>query len=175
MKSLHRKISNLIIRYAILIAVAIPNFWIFYTLFTPLTIYPADFFLGLVYSTTSLNGNLITISDCFPIEIVGACIGASAYYLLLVLNLSTPGIPMRKRTKVLLTSFFAFWILNLARIVFLSVLFASGSPLVETLHKIFWYVFSIFLVVGIWFAEVKIFKIKEIPFYSDIKFLRRLK
>ena len=35
-------------------------------------------------------------------------------------------------------------------------------------HKIFWYSLSILFVVGIWFLEVKLFKIKSIPFYSDI-------
>jgi hypothetical protein len=30
---------------------------------------------------------------------------------------------------------------------------------------------SIVFVVGIWFAEVRFFKIKEIPFYDDLRFV----
>jgi hypothetical protein len=30
---------------------------------------------------------------------------------------------------------------------------------------------STIFIVGIWFLEVHIFKIKEIPFFSDVKFL----
>ena len=38
-------------------------------------------------------------------------------------------------------------------------------------HEIVWYVFGTLFVVGIWFAEVKIYNLKEIPVYSDIKLL----
>ena len=37
--------------------------------------------------------------------------------------------------------------------------------------EVLWYLGSTLFVIGIWFIEVKLFKIKEIPIYSDIKFL----
>jgi hypothetical protein len=57
------------------------------------------------------------------------------------------------------------------RIFFLGILYIYGSPFFDLLHKILWYFGSVFLTVGIWFLEVYLFKIKEIPFYSDLKFL----
>ena len=68
-------------------------------------------------------------------------------------------------------SFILFLIINILRIFFLSLLFISGSSWFDFTHELFWYLVSIVFVVGIWFTEVKLFKIKEIPFYSDLKLL----
>ena len=157
-------------RYIILVVVAIPTPWVFYLIFTPLTIYPVYFTLGLFFET-SLIGNIILISGCFPIEIVGACIGGSAYYLLFILNLATPKINLKKRATMLFIAFLAFLILNILRIILLSFMFVSGSIYLEIVHSFFWFFLSTAFVVGIWFAEVKFFKIKEIPFYSDLKWI----
>jgi exosortase/archaeosortase family protein len=85
--------------------------------------------------------------------------------------LSTPGIQVRKRIKMLSLAFFSFLIVNIIRILVLSVIAVSGSVFFDITHKIFWYSLSTLFVVAIWFAEIKFFKIKAIPFYSDIKFL----
>jgi exosortase/archaeosortase family protein len=166
-----RQLLSLVIRYAILIIVAVPNLWIFYFIFLPLTSYSVNFLLDLFFKSASLAGNIITISGCFPVEIVGACVGGSAYYLLLILNLSTPGINILKRIKFIAASFLAFFFLNLLRILILSFLFISGSPFFDITHSLFWYALSTIFVVGIWFAGVKFFRIKNIPFYSDLKFI----
>ena len=68
-------------------------------------------------------------------------------------------------------SFGCFLILNIARIFFLSIAYVNGYSWFDFTHKLFWYLGSSIFVVGIWFAEVKLFKIKQIPFYSDLKFL----
>ena len=109
-------------------------------------------------------------------EIIKACIIGSAYYLLLILNLSTPNIKLKKRILMIVLSFAALLFVNIFRIVFLSILFASKFSLLNLVHKLFWYLGSIIVVILIWFAEVKIFNIREIPFYSDIKlFLTSIK
>ncbi|MCK5043514.1 pacearchaeosortase [Candidatus Pacearchaeota archaeon] len=169
MKKISKQFLDISLRYAILILLALPGFAIFYFVFAPLTIYPIYFLLGLFFDV-SLMGDIIFINE-IPIELIGACIAGSAYYLLSILNLSTPKIKLQKRIKILLLSFGVFLILNILRIFFLSLVFMSGSALFDITHKLFWYIGSILFVVGIWFAEVKLFKIKEIPFYSDIKFL----
>jgi exosortase/archaeosortase family protein len=166
-------IIDIFVRYAILIAVALPNFWLFYLIFTPLTIYPIYFLLSLFFET-ALMGNIILVSKLYPIELIGACIAGAAYYLLLILNLSVPNIKIKKRIKMILISFTALLILNLIRIFTLSLVFISGNPMFDLAHRLFWYIGSTVFVVGIWFAEVKFFKIKEIPFYSDFKNLLRL-
>ena len=83
MNKLSKQLSDLLIRYAILILIALPGLWFFYFIFTPLTIYPVYFLLSL-FLDTSLIGNIILIGE-FPIELIPACIAGSAYYLLLIL------------------------------------------------------------------------------------------
>ena len=169
MKKISKQFLDIIIRYFILILLALPGFAIFYFVFAPLTIYPVYFLLNLFFDV-SLMQDIVLINE-IPIELIGACIAGSAYYLLSILNLSTPKIKLQKRVKMIFLSFGVLLILNILRIFFLSLVFISGSSSFDIAHKLFWYTGSIIFVVGIWFAEVKLFKIKEIPFYSDIKFL----
>jgi len=171
-KTSSKKITNLIIRYTLLILVAIPNLWIFYYIFTPLTKYSVYFLLNLFFESASLIGDSIVIAGCpFPIEIIGACVGGSAYYLLLTLNLSTKGIEIKKRLKMILIAFLLFFLLNISRILILSFLFLYHSSFFDITHSIFWYALSTIFVVGIWFSEINFFKVKSIPFYSDLKFI----
>lgn len=165
-----KKFFDILIRYLILVLVALPGLWIFYFVFTPLTIYPIYLFFGLFFDVLLL-GNILIINNEFPIEFIKACIAGSAYYLLLILNLSTPKIDLKKRVKMIILSFALFLFVNLLRILILIFLFIYGFPYFDAAHEFFWYFMSTLFVIGIWFAEVKIFKIKGIPFYSDLKFL----
>lgn len=170
-KKINRRLFlDIIIRYLILVLVALPNLFIFYFVFTALTVYPVYFLLGLFFDVAFLSKVYILVNNV-PIELISACIAGSAYYLLLVLNLATPKIKLKTRIYALLFSLAAFLILNILRIFILSALAVTGFSFFDVTHLIFWYGFSTIIVVGIWFAEVKIFRIKEIPFYSDIKFL----
>jgi len=161
---------DIILRYLILILIALPGLFIFYFIFTPLTVYPVYFLLGLFFDVAILSKIHILVNN-IPIELISACIAGAAYYLLLVLNLSTPKIKLKTRISAIIFSFIAFLILNILRIFVLSSLAATGFSYFNVTHTVFWYGFSTIIVIGIWFAEVKIYKIKEIPFYSDIKFL----
>lgn len=157
------------LRYLILVLVALPNLYLFYLIFTPLTVYPVYFILNLFFSAT-LEGTTVLVKE-IPIEIVKSCVAGSAYYLLTILNLSTPNIKLNKRIKILLVSFLAFLLINILRIVILSFMALSDSSFFDITHQITWYLLSVLFVVGIWFSIVKAFKIKKIPVYSDIKFL----
>ena len=168
MNKLFNQFLDLVTRYAILIIIALPNLWLFYFIFTPLTVYPVYFLLSLFFDT-SLMGNIILVSHYFPIELIEACIAGSAYCLLLIFNLSIPKIKLQKRARMILLSFTSLLILNILRIFLLSLMFISGTSLFDITHRLFWYLGSVVFVIGIWFAEVKFFKIKEIPFYSDIR------
>jgi len=152
-----------------LIAVALPNFWIFYFIFTPLTVYPVYFLLSFFYDSLLIE-NIILVNDV-AIDLIKACIAGSAYYLLLILNLSIPKIKIQKRIKMILFAFGIFLAVNVLRIFLLGIMILEKSSLFNFTHQLFWYLVSIVFVVGIWFTEVKIFKIKEIPFYSDIVFV----
>lgn len=160
---------NLVLRYLILIIVAIPNLYLFYLIFTPLTVYPVYFVFNLFYDVVLSNNTLLF--NGYDLEIVNACVAGAAYYLLLMLNLATPKIKIKKRLKMILFSFSALLTLNVIRIIFLGFLHVAGSAFFDITHLVFWYFISIIFVVGLWFFQVKYFKIKEIPFYSDLKFL----
>jgi len=160
---------SIIVRYLILIIAAFPNLWIFYKIFTPLTIYPVAWILSTFFHISILSGNIIFINHLIPIQLIGACIAGSAYYLLFILNLATPKINLKKRATTILISFLIFLIINIFRIFILTLVAVSGSSLFDITHRLFWYALSTLFVIAIWFWEVKIFRIKEIPFYSDIK------
>ena len=163
--------SNLLLRYLVLVIVALPNLFLFYLIFTPLTAYPVFWLLSILYDAALLNGNIIIINREVSIELIRACIAGSAYYLLLILNLTTPKIKLKKRIHMVLTAFAAFLVLNILRIFFLSIMAISGSSYFDVTHRLFWYLFSTVFVIGIWFFQVKKYRIKEIPIYSDLKFL----
>jgi exosortase/archaeosortase family protein len=169
MKSDISSFLDIAVRYSILIIIGLLSNVIFYVLFTSLTVYSVYFLLELFFDT-SLVSNIIIINK-LPIEIIGSCIAGSAYFLLLILNLSTRGITLKKRIGMLLFSFLSLLLINILRITLLSIMFVSGQPSFDITHRLFWYLGSTLFVIGIWFLSIKIFKIKEVPFYSDIKFL----
>ena len=164
------RISELFIRYILLILLAFQNLFIFSFIFSPATIYPVFFLLKLFFNVY-LTKNIVIINNFIKIELIEACIASSAYYLLLILNLSTPNIKLKQRLKAVFFSFGTFLILNIFRIVLLTFLYVEGNNFFDITHKLFWYTLSTIFVIGIWFVEVRLFKIKEVPFYSDIKFL----
>lgn len=157
----------MIIRYLILVLVAIPGFGYIYYLLSPITTYPVGFLLSLIYNVHIAPGTIL-IGDLALIEIIGACIAGSAYYFLLILNLSVPNVGWKKRLNMIVFSFVIFLIINVLRIFVLSIMFVSGSAFFDVTHKIFWYLGSTLFVILIWFLEVKVFKIEGIPFYTDL-------
>jgi exosortase/archaeosortase family protein len=165
-------ILDIVIRYSILLVTGIFSSIIFYSIFYLLTIYPL-YFIFKIFFDVSIFSNTIFVRN-FPVEIIEACVASSAYYLLFILNLSIPNIKISKRIKMLAFSFGLFLIINLLRIFLLSLLLISGNSLFDLTHKLFWYAGSTIFLVGIWFLSVKLFKIREIPFYSDMKYLFKL-
>jgi exosortase/archaeosortase family protein len=169
MKKDSKKVLFLFLRYLALIVLVIPGLSLFYYVFLPLTKYPVFYILDIFFKAV-LSGDTILIG-AKNLDIIGACVAGSAYYFLLILNLSTPDIKPSKRINMILLSFLIFLIVNILRIVILGVMFVNNSSLFELTHEVLWYAGSTILVVGIWFYEVKVFKIKSIPVYSDIKYL----
>ena len=81
-----RKVVSIVIRYSVLLFFGI-FLSLFYKFFLPLTIFPSFLLLGIIYEAI-IVGNTIVVNG-FLIEIVSACVAGSAYYLLLILNLTT--------------------------------------------------------------------------------------
>jgi len=162
-------IKNLIVRYAIILLLAL-FFPVFYMIFTPLTLYPVYLILSLFYSVIIEKTALIVNGN--SINLIDACIAGSAYFLLAILNLSTPNV--KKRILSLAFGLLSFLLLNILRIVVLSALFLSNFSYFTETHLISWYVLTAFFVLAIWIMTVKIFRIKEIPAYSDFISLKNI-
>jgi exosortase/archaeosortase family protein len=162
-------ISSILLRYLIIAVVAIPNLYFFYLIFTPLTLYPVYFLLSL-FSATSISSGAQIVFGGITITLIESCIAGSAYYLLFLLNFAIPGVSVKKRFNSIVASFLLLLILNVLRIVLLSLLAYNGSAYFDITHKVFWYLLSTVFVVGIWFWEISYFKIKGYPFYDDLSF-----
>jgi len=160
-----KDIVSFLLRYGILVILGI-FLSLFYKILFVLTIWPSFFLLTLFYNP-SIVGNSIFING-FTIEIVNACVAGSAYYLLLILNLTTP-MKIKKRFFSLLFSLSSLLVLNVLRIFILSILFVESFAFFDITHKLLWYFLSIVFVVGVWLLTTWIFKIKKIPVYSDIR------
>ncbi|MAG38364.1 hypothetical protein CMI45_03195 [Candidatus Pacearchaeota archaeon] len=160
-----KSVYSLITRYLILVIVAIPNLFIFYKVFTPLTVYLSYLVLSLFSQVQLTLPSTLNLSS-LTIEIIPACVAGAAYYLLLLLNLTTP-MALKKRIKSILFLFTTFLILNVIRISAFALIITNGYTYFDLAHKVTWYFGSTILVILIWFANVYIFKIREIPVYSD--------
>ncbi len=159
----------IIIRYVIVLLIAIfSNF--FYTIFTPLTIYPTYVILSLTQSTTLTNTTIAFNGTQFTF--IPACIAGTAYLILTILILTTRGIKPITRIKTLLTTYILFLLLNITRVLILIFIYTFISEqLFHTLHLIFWHILSTVFVLLIWIVTIKLYNIKNIPFYSDIIYL----
>jgi len=168
-----KKIFGILLRYFVLILFGF-FIKIFYSVFTPSTI----FFLKKtisIFSYVLVKDNIfliITKNKFLEIEIIPACIAGSAYYLLLALNLLTP-MKTKKRFLFIFVSFLLFFSFNLLRLFLLISLELKG---IETFfyHKLLWYLGSTMFVFFIWLINIKIFKIREIPFVNDFMYLKKL-
>ena len=158
---------GIVLRYLILILIALPNLYLFYLIFTPLTIYPVYFLLNLFFNAQLVQNTILV--NGINIEIISACVAGSAYYLLLILNLTTPNLLLKQRLKMIFLSFTALLALNVLRILILVLILLLSPSLFDITHKVFWYAISILFVILIWFSQVKFYKIKQIPVYSDIR------
>lgn len=162
------QIFSILTRYIILLILGMFNIFLFYFIFTPLTFYPVLWILNLIYGSVISSPDTILFKGYFA-TLVPACIAGSAYYLLTILNLTTP-MKAKTRAKSIIFLLASFLIINVIRIVIFAVIYAEkGYELFNTAHLATWYFGSTILVVLLWFANVLIFKIHNIPIYTDIK------
>jgi exosortase/archaeosortase family protein len=186
-------ITSILQRYLLLLILGLGNLFIFYLILTPLTIYPVFFLINQFYDAVLLSGAQTQICEIFSnslpflqnilcikttiffedyyANIIPACIAGSAYYLLLILNLSTP-MSISKRVKSLLFLLGLFLLLNIIRIFSFAMFFASKNyEIFNIAHVSSWYFGSTLLVILLWFSNIYLFKIKSIPVFTDIKTL----
>ncbi len=163
------KVISLILRYLLIILAGLGGLIIFYKVFYPLTFFLSSFVLSMFGEVNSFYTVKLILFNEVSIELINACIAGSAYYLLFILVLSIPDLKIAKRISILLFSFALLLLLNVLRIVLMGLI--AKTIYFESVHMFFWYIVSLIFVVGIWFLSVKLFSIREIPIYSDIKYL----
>lgn len=170
-KSLSNKnlkiILNILSRYLILLflVLLLP---LFYNFLLNLTILSSAGLLKIFFKSVFINNSSIIINSGVIIELIPACIASSAYILLLILNL-TSSIRIKPRIFSIIFSFLLLFLLNTLRINLFSILYYNNFIFFDFTHKLSWYLLSTIFVVGIWFLTIKLFKIEDIPVFSDIK------
>ena len=164
----NKKSIFIILRYLILLILVL-SAPLIYKILTPITIYLTARLLDLFYAI-SVAGIQIMINQEKVVELTPACIAGSAYILLLILNLFVEMKPMQRVYSILISSGLLL-ILNILRIVILSILFVNDFKYFHLTHKFIWYALSTVLVIGVWFITIKILSIKQIPMVSDVKYI----
>lgn len=160
------EVISLVIRYGFLLILGL-NFALIYKVMNPLTIYPSFYAFNHLYGAVFYPPNVIAFKGYFT-AIVNACVAGSAYYFLLILNLTTP-MALFKRVKTIVFLLTSFYLINLLRIILFGTLFYKGFKYFDITHLWTWYLGSTILIVLLWFLAVWLFEIREIPVYSDFK------
>lgn len=141
---------------------------LFYAIFTPITVYPSYWLISQFYPIDKI-GNYFYYGE-YIIAIIDACVAGAAYYLLAALNLTTKGLTAWTRVKAFAFGALSLLALNIFRIVLLTlILFSQGKNTFNQIHISFWIIGSTLFVAGIWILTTKVFRIKEVPVYSDFK------
>lgn len=158
-----------------LILVLLP-FNIFQILFEKLLFITVLIFLELINASPEVGSysvrNAITIfGGEISLKIVKYCVTASAYYTLALLILLTKGISFLKSVFLFLLGCFLIYLMNFIRIIILIIVLLQGAYLFDSLHTLFWFLLSFFYVIIMWVLFSRIFKIWNIPIYSDFKTL----
>lgn len=151
-------ITDIAARYAVLLLASLNSLWIFYFLLTPLTLQASAFLLRFLYPV-SIYSNAMLLNNEIIVSMVRACIAGSAYYLFLILNLTTAKIRFGRRIAIFLFDTLLFFILNIVRIAILAAMQAKNLAFFDLTHKIFWYGISTVYVVLIWLLTISIFRI----------------
>ena len=140
---------------------------VFSIMFTQITI-SAVYFLLSAYKPILINNLLIV--KIYKFEFVEACIVPYAYYFFWFLCLFTKDILTKIRIKMIVYGFIMIFLMNILRIVFVIDLAARyGLVWFNVVHLFIWHFISGIYIAIVWVILVRHYKIKSIPFYSDIK------
>lgn len=158
-----------IFRYVLTLGtILLRDLW--YQLLSPLTIY-VNYWFFLLYLPVSLAGNTLSINGT-SFEFVQACIAVSAYLIFTALVLLTKGVTVNKRLQMLGIGFVAIFVANMLRVqVLINIYFYFGKNFFDSVHLLFWHFISAIFVFFIWVYLSKKYKIRNIPVYSDLKYL----
>ncbi|MAF51156.1 MAG: hypothetical protein CMH64_03620 [Nanoarchaeota archaeon] len=136
-----------------------------------LTINATHLTLKFFNPNTFLIGDFLSFNETY-IKLIPACAAASAYFLLLFLTVFTKDIKLKTGLKIFFLGSLIIFITNLLRIILLVIVLDKFSyNLFNTLHLFFWSIIASALVAIIWIFLTKLYRIRSIPVYSDLKYL----
>lgn len=125
------------------------------------------------YSPEIIQDSLIIGN--YQLQLISACISTTAYYLLVLLILTTKDISFKKRIYLFIFGSLLIFIGNLIRIdILIILLLKNKTNWAQTLHMFFWKVISSIYVLLVWIFLTRKMDIESIPIYSDIKHLYNL-
>ena len=165
-----REACLLIGRYLLLILIPLGNMALLSAVLAPLTIAASFWCIQAMYGSAMLLGTNTIFFKGYYASIISACVAITAYYLLIVLNLTTP-MSLKKRLCSLVFSLGLFFALNVTRITVFARLFERGYDYFSLAHELTWYFGSTVLVILVWFVTVFVCQIKDIPLYTDVSTL----
>lgn len=105
------------------------------------------------------------------VNIVKYCVTASAYYLLTLLCIIVMGVALWKRILMFLAGSALIFGMNIVRIIVLIRILLNNQGAFEPMHTFFSLLLSVGYVGLVWFLLSIVFRVKTVPFYSDVKFL----
>lgn len=141
-----------------------------------LTINTTKLILSIFTNDVFIIDTFLTYNETF-VKFVPGCAAASAYYLLLLLTVLTKDIKLKNRLRIFLYGSLIIFLVNIIRIVTLILILNNYSyNLFKTVHNYIWLILGSVLVVGIWIYFTRIYKIRSVPIYSDLKYvLKKIK
>lgn len=141
-----------------------------YFIFLWLTKNLSYFGLNIFYPVRLINNSIVVNNHAFTF--ISACVALPAYYLLLFLILTTKDIDFKHSVKLFFIGSLLILLLNIIRIDLLIISFINfGKDFFDSIHLVFWKFVSGLYVALVWIFLSKWYKIKNIPVYSDLKYL----
>lgn len=164
---------NLIIR--VLMALLIRPDFFYFTLIYLTMIFPYIFLNLLNYDVRFLYESKSLFVNNINLEFVKACVATSAYYLLALLILTTKDIGLKNSIKMFLIGSLLIFIMNILRITLLIIMVLNlGLDWFNAIHLTFWYIVSSLYVFLVWIFLIRLYKVKNIPVFSDLVYLTKI-
>jgi exosortase/archaeosortase family protein len=140
---------------------------LFSLILTPITLHISYFFFNIFVPSAIVGAKIVTVMDSF--ELIPACVATSAYLLLAILILLTKGISLSERFQMFVYGSLAILAFNILRIELLLLAYFRLETAFDTIHLFVWKFMSTAFVVLLWLGLARLYKVKTIPVYSDLR------
>lgn len=163
----HHSVVSVAVRWLAAMMVVLSSSVVYFLLTYP-TISLSSVLVKMVHPGAVVSGTVLSI-DGVAVEFIRACIAPSAYVLLIVLLLLTPGLSFKTFFAAMLSGVALLLVLNVVRIfVLIELLVVKGVNYFQAVHLLFWMLLSSVAVALVWIFLVHRFTIRQIPVYDDL-------